>query len=72
MAIQCKYLSLQCNSPFYAGNGVFCAQDSDQDSRPDIELECTDLSCEMVPSYLHTCNLNTFILHGTFYRMCVH
>ena len=42
---------IQCNSPYYAGNGVFCAQDSDQDSRPDLQLQCIDPSCQMVRMY---------------------
>ena len=41
------FCHIQCNTPYYAGNGDFCAQDSDQDGRPDIQLQCVDPSCQM-------------------------
>lgn len=48
---------MQCNAPFYAGNDILCAQDSDQDGRSDIKLECADETCEMVC----TCNSCSYI-----------
>ena len=57
------FCNIQCNTPYYAGNGVLCAQDSDQDGRPDIQLQCVDPSCQMACIFSWN---DAFILHYAF------
>lgn len=40
-------LTLQCRIG-YAGNGKFCAKDSDLDGVPNIELRCKEFRCARV------------------------
>ena len=46
--MQPAVLSIQCNRPFYAGNGTLCGQDTDQDGIPDVNLGCDGVSCQQV------------------------
>ena len=41
----------QCNRPAYVGNDTLCARDLDQDSFPNVNLDCTQPECTKVCVY---------------------
>ncbi|XP_065913056.1 uncharacterized protein [Dysidea avara] len=42
----CDVTTCMCNAPFYTGDDALCGQDSDQDGRPDIGLDCANDTCQ--------------------------
>ena len=50
IAINCN--SKQCNEEGYTGNGTLCARDSDRDTFPDVNINCSLATCNMVHTHM--------------------
>jgi len=55
-------LIFQCRSGF-SGNGYICAEDTDLDGFPDVELNCTEKECRKVKNKKKSANNRTPIIY---------